>query len=137
MNECVFRLTDRVNARRLLASGRHWRRIETGDTELEHVALGFIVAVNDLIYGYGKTEKDAVEDALTTLRNARIIVIKDDDAEPEDNSWVHEDALWTVPATAQLLEMVETQGGDIGFWDLNGVACTLDEAWDAGEKEVE
>lgn len=93
-------------------------------------AQGYIVHDNnDTIHGYGPTADAAYADMRATMAAAQIQLISDDeDSYDIQESWTRESAMKTIPATAALLDLVETHGGDCG-WDRVGmIACTNEEA---------
>ena len=67
------------------------------------------------IYGTGVTEQDAWEDALEWLFR---------DGRTEDHN---RDDFTITPATAELLALVERDGGAIAWGRFDGIACTTEQ----------
>ena len=93
------------------------------------ITAGYIVHDNEgVIHGYGATADLAWADMLRTMEMAQIKVVADDfDTSDYQGSWTRESGLKSAPATQALLALVESHGGDCGYAQLGGVACTCDE----------
>ena len=93
-------------------------------------STGYIVVDNEqTIYGYGPTTDLAWADLLRTLHGAQVTIL-DDDADSSDfpGSWTRVSGFRILPASAALLDLVDTAGGLCGWELIGGVACTEDEA---------
>ena len=92
-------------------------------------STGYIVIDREqTIYGYGPTSQGAWTNMLRTLHEARITLLDDDaDSVEFPGSWTRASGFRILPASAALLELVDTAGG-LCRWELIGdVACTEDE----------
>ena len=101
-------------------------------TTTEITAAGYIVHDDSgVIYGYGATDKAAWDDMRTNMELDGIKLLgEDDDATDELGSWTRESSMTVMPASKALLEMVEVEGGDCSWSNINGIACTTDEETD-------
>lgn len=93
------------------------------------VSAGYIVHDNGgTIHGYGANADLAWSDMLRTLKMAHIEVVGDDfDTSDYQGSWTRESGLKLAPATQALLDLVGSHGGDCGYAQVGGIACTRDE----------
>lgn len=82
------------------------------------VAAGFIAASDVMIYATGTTQDEALTRARTTTS-------------------IHPDQLNVIPATEKLIAQVKAEGGEIGFPVIRGVACTLQEADDLLDHDLQ
>lgn len=84
---------------------------------------------NGVIHGYGQTTDEAYADMRSTMEQAGVQILEDDDDSTEQSgAWTRASGLKIVPATAALLALVESHGGDCSWDRVEGVACTRDEA---------
>lgn len=90
---------------------------------------GYVVAdKSGLIHGIGDSASSAWADAESTLGHAGIAILSDDDDTSEElGSWMRRSDLVAWPATAALIQDVETRGGAIAWTNIGRVACTVDE----------
>jgi len=94
------------------------------------ISAGYIVFDNNgTIHGCGATADAAWSDYKTTMAEANIAVLEDDeDSTEQDGSWTRASAMQIRAASAALLALVNARGGDVAWDTVGGVACTRDEA---------
>ncbi len=90
---------------------------------------GYIVCDNEAIHGRGLTEDEAWADMVRELGMANVRVIDEPTEEDIDSpgAWSLSSSFKIRPASAALLQAVEERGGAIGWFSVNGVACTRGE----------
>jgi len=68
------------------------------------------------------------EEAGAVDGTVEIVLLDDgDDSTEQHGSWTRRSGLTAWPATAALIDKVESMGGALGWRNRNGVACTRDE----------
>lgn len=86
---------------------------------------GYVVADNYAIYGVGDTREDAMTNAKEWMDP------KEDGSDVlagiRDGVSRTLDELYVAPATAALINLVLTDGGNIAWGDWDGICCTCDE----------
>lgn len=79
---------------------------------------GFVIAGPNAIMAIGPT----LEAAIAKFNDDIGALTEDDLGRPQDGRH------YALPATAALLAQVEREGGDIGWSEVDGIGCTLEEA---------
>jgi hypothetical protein len=88
------------------------------------------------IWGVGATEEEARTEARSSLGEAGIQIIADDEeAEDWNPSWLREGSMGVLRATKALIERVRKDSGDIAWTMRDHVACTSEEADDFDDNE--
>lgn len=91
-------------------------------------AAGYIVHDNEgVVHGYGASADAAWDDMLQTMAQSGIAVLPAAaDSTLQLGAWTRENGLKILPATAALLALIESDGGDCtwGRATIGGVACT-------------
>jgi hypothetical protein len=99
----------------------------------DHItAASYVVCNNEAIWGVGETEDMAWTDFVRQMENANILIVSWGGEPPDDGSaWTRGHDYRVRPATAALLAQVEAEGGNIGWREAGGVACTVAESEEA------
>jgi hypothetical protein len=92
---------------------------------------GYVTANRDgIIYGTGATADAAYADMRRYMAQAGVKILADneDDDAGAPGAWTRASDFKTWPATATLLSLVESHGGNCAWRDVGGIACTVAEA---------
>ena len=92
------------------------------------ISAGYIITDGTLIHGSGLTSVAAWDSARECLEMARVTLLGDDDDTEQHGSWMRLSDLRCHPATAALIDKVDTAGGDVSWSRRDGIACTDAEA---------